>query len=268
MASFRRHGAVLLALLAAAIALPATGQTTRPGEQRRETIEADVSTRTIAVDAGFAGTQVVIFGTVENSRQVSPDARIYDVAVVIAGPREEIVSRRKSNVGGIWVNTASCGFKDVASYYAVVTTRPIGDIAPRPLLWQHGIGFENMRFATDDKLGSKELEDYRDAVLRIKTAQGLYREVPRGVAFIGKSLFRATVDLPANVTIGEFTALIFLFRDGELLSTFKTRLGLEREGIEQTIYSFAFRQPFWYGVVAVGFALLAGLIASQVFRRD
>lgn len=233
----------------------------------KETIEADVSTRTVAVDTAFTGTRIVVFGTVENSRQIRADEGLYDIAIVLEGPREPLVTRQKSNIGGIWINASSYTFKDVPSFYAIVTTRPVAEIAPKPVLWQNGIGFENMRFTAIEKLGSKELDEYRDAIVRLKGDQKLYVSGERGVAFIGKSLFRATVDLPANVSIGEFNAWIYLFRKGELLSTYKTRLGLQREGVEQQLHSFAIEQPLLYGIAAVSLAILAGLAASFAFRR-
>jgi uncharacterized protein (TIGR02186 family) len=262
---FLGPAALILWLFATAPA--ASAQTSTGGALPKETIEADVSTRTVAVDTAFAGTRVVVFGTVENSRQLRADEGLYDIAIVLEGPREPLVARRKSNVGGIWINTTSYTFKDVPSFYAIITTRPVAEIAPKPMLWQNGIGFENMRFTAEEKLSSKELDEFRDAILRLKGEQKLFVESQRGVAFIGKSLFRATIDLPANVSIGEFNAWIYLFRKGELLSTYKTRLGLQREGIEQQLHNFAIRQPLWYGISSVLLAVLAGLAASVVLRR-
>ncbi|MEZ5775540.1 MAG: TIGR02186 family protein [Hyphomicrobiaceae bacterium] len=266
---------VLLSLSALAQTLAQTsGPTVAPAgtataePDRRESIEADVSTRNISVETDFTGSQVVVFGTIENSRQISADQGLYDIAVVIEGPREALQTRRKSNVAGIWINTSMIRFDDVPSYYALVTTRPVTEIAPKPVLYQHGIGFENLRFQTSAQLGVKELEDFREAIFRIKRRQSLYLDQPRGVAFIGRSLFRASVDLPANVSVGQFTAWIYLFRGGDLLSTFKTKLGLERGGFEREVHNLAFRQPFVYGLAAVGFALVAGLLASMAFRRN
>lgn len=257
---------MMCAAWAAAAAETASPPAAQPDQH--EAIEADVSTRQVAVESDFAGTQFVVFGTVINSRQASALEGYYDIAVVIAGPKQEIVTRRKTNVAGVWINTSSVAFKDIASYYTVTSTRPVEEIAPKPVLWQHGIGFENMRMASLDAIGAKQAEEFRSAVLRIKKSQGLYQEEPRGVDFIGRSLFRATVDLPANVPVGEFTAWVYLFRKGELLASYKTRLDLQREGFERLLYRFAMRKPFYYGLGSVGLAVLAGLVASTLFRRD
>ena len=51
-----------------------------------------------------------------------------------------MVVRRKSNVAGLWLNTASATFDNVPSYYAVASTRPIDEIAPEEFRALHGIG--------------------------------------------------------------------------------------------------------------------------------
>jgi uncharacterized protein (TIGR02186 family) len=237
-------------------------------EPKRETIEADVSTRDVSVGADFTGTRVVVFGTILNSRQQSAEEKLYDVAVVIAGPNEGLIARRKGNVAGLWINTSSFKFREVPSYYAVISTRPVKDIASRPVLWQHGVGFEQMRLVPVENIGAGEAERFRSAVVRVKKAQGLYREEPNGVTFRGRSLFRASVDLPANIPIGEFTAWVYLFEKGDLITTYKTRLGLQRDGFESALHGFAMHYPLLYGVTAVAMALLAGFVATWLFRRD
>ena len=253
----------LVAALAAG-AIPVRAQTTPAA---KETIEADVSTRNISIESDFTGTRVVIFGTIENSRQTSPDDNLYDLAVVIVGPRESIVARRKSNVAGLWVNTSAFRFREVPSYYAVLSTKPVREIASLPILYQHGIGLENMRLFPDENIGADDAEQFKSAVLRVKQQQGLYRQEPKGAGFIGRSLFRASVDLPANISVGEFTAWIYLFEKGDLITTYKTRLDLQRGGIEQFIFNLADHYPLLYGLLTVLLALIAGFLATLAFRK-
>ena len=67
-------------------------------------------------------------------------------------------------------------------------------------------------------------------MVRLKRRDGLYRDEDFGVVFVGSNLFRATIELPANVTVGPMDARVFLFREGKLLSQFETRVNLQREG--------------------------------------
>ncbi|HYD16103.1 MAG TPA: TIGR02186 family protein [Hyphomicrobium sp.] len=237
----------------------------------KEIVEADVSTRSIAVTSGFTGTEIVIFGSVVNSRQPSAEAGYYDVIVVLEGMPTPLLARRKSNVAGLWVNTDSVGFESAPSYYAIASTRPIEEIADNALLEKNAIGLDFVRLAPAAKsvieTQPTELKAYKDAVIRLKEKEGLYIEQDYAVIFIGRGLFRSTITLPANVPVGPLTARVYLFREGELLSTFQSRVKLEREGIELWLYRFAMRRPALYGLMAVAVAIVAGLIASTVFRR-
>ncbi|MEZ0281789.1 TIGR02186 family protein, partial [Methyloceanibacter sp.] len=87
------------------------------------------------------------------------------------------------------------------------------------------------------------------------------------IGFIGRSLFRGSVDLPVNVPIGRYTTQVFLFRDGKLLSQSQSSLQVHKVGFERVVYMLAFRYPLAYGLLAVLMAVSAGLLAYTIFRR-
>ena len=247
------------------------GPSKADAEQPPEVVEADVSTRTIAVTSGFTGTEIVVFGSVVNSRQPSAEAGTYDVIVVLEAMATPLLARRKSNVAGLWVNTSSVAFEGAPSYYAIVSTRPIEEIADDDLLEKNAIGLDFVRLApaAQSAIATQpgELKTFKEAVIRLKQKEGLYLKQDYGVIFIGKSLFRSSIALPANVPVGPLTARVYLFREGDLLSAFSSRVRFEREGLELWLYRFAMRQPTLYGLFAVLVAVMAGLIASALFRR-
>ncbi len=253
---------------APALAAPEAGQPKEP----KETVQADVSTRRIAVTATFSGTEVVVFGAVDNSRQPSAEAGLYDVVIVLVGTPSRLVARRKGNVAGMWMNVQSLVFDSVPSYYAIVSTRPLDEIASEDVLKAYDIGFEHVRMtlASGSFTGppTKQIKEFRDAVIRIKQRSRLYQQQEYGVAFIGRSLFRASIDLPGNVSVGPFDTRVYLFRDGELLSQYTARLNLEREGVEEALHGFALRYPLLYGLAGVLIAVTAGLSASTFFRKN
>ncbi|WP_333795055.1 TIGR02186 family protein [Hyphomicrobium sp.] len=241
------------------------------GAAPKEAVEADVSSRTIPITSAFTGTEVVVFGSVVNSQQPSAEAGYYDVIVVLEGMPTPLIARRKSNIAGLWVNTDSVTFESVPSYYAIASTRPIEEIAEPALLERHAIGHDYARLSLAARSAveteSGELKDYKDAVIRLKQNDGLYIMRDYAVIFIGKSLFRASIALPANVPVGPLTARVYLLREGQLLSSFQSRVLLERSGLELWIYQSAMRHPLYYGLAAVLIATLAGLLASMPLRR-
>jgi len=237
----------------------------------KESVQADVSARNVAVTSSFNGTEIVIFGAVDNSQQPSAESGYYDVLIVVEGVPGRLVARRKNNVAGLWLNTASATFDLVPSYYAVASTRPIDEITTEEFRATHGIGFQHLRFAPafgqQQALSTEDLQAFREAIVRLKQKQGLYVQDHFSVAFIGRSLFRSTIELPANVTVGPFETRVYLFRDEKLLSQYTIRLNLEREGMERHLHAFAFGYPALYGLMTVAIAVAAGLIASTVFRK-
>ena len=237
----------------------------------KESVQADVSARNVAVTSSFNGIEIVIFGAVDNSQQSSAESGYYDVMIVVEGVPGRIVVRRKNNVAGLWLNTSSATFDVVPSYYAIASTRPIDEITTEEFRASHGVGFQHLRFTPafgqTQALSTEDLKEFREAIVRLKEKQGLYIQDNFRGAFIGKSLFRATIELPANVTVGPFETRVYLFREEKLLSQYTVRLNLEREGLERHLHRFAFGYPTLYGLMTVAIALAAGLIASTVFRR-
>ena len=236
-----------------------------------ESVQADVSARNVAVTSSFNGTEIVIFGAVDNSQQPSPESGYYDVLIVVEGVPGRVVVRHKNNVAGLWLNTSAATFDLVPSYYGIASTRPIDEIASEEYRALHGIGFQHLRFTPavgqDQALSTEDLKEFRKAIVRLKEKQGLYVKDEYGVAFIGRSLFRASIELPANVTVGPFETRVYLFREEKLLSKYTVRLNLEREGLERHLHAFAFSFPTLYGLTTVAIAVAAGLLASAVFRR-
>ena len=243
-----------------------------PTESQTESISADVSARRVAVTASFTGTEVLVFGAIANSKQSSSAAGYYDVVVVVKGIREKLVARKKEHVGGIWINSGSQSFSNVPNYYAISSTRPLDDIASEDVLDKYGIGFMHIHMQADNsKAGhnvSKDaLKAFRTSVIRLKKKNGLYIDKPYATAFVSSNLFRSTLHLPANVTVGPFETHVYLFHEGEMLSQHSSKLTLEREGIELMMHKFAFGYPFFYGIFALLTAVSAGLIASQIFKK-
>lgn len=252
------HAAIILLLGMAGHAAAQAG---------KEGVEADASTRQVAITSSFTGTEILVFGAVANSVQPSPEAGTYDVIVVVEGMPAPVVVRRKARVGGIWINTRSVRFASAPSYYAIASTRPIDEIAERGVLDAHAIGFEHVPMVPFDVFDPAELPAFKDALIRLKEDERVYVKSDFGVSFIGRSLFRATIALPPNVPVGPLTAHVYLFRDGKMLGEYNSRVMLQREGIERYIHDTAMSQPLLYGIVTVLLAGASGLAAAFAFRR-
>lgn len=231
-----------------------------PGDSpRASSLVADLSQHLVAITTGFVGTNVLLFGAVDSGG---------DVAVVVRGPVRDLTMHRKNRVLGVWVNTASMVFRQVPSFYALATSRPLEEIAPASVLARQEIGVENLRLRLPRAKVSPNLaKEWREGLIRNQQARGLYPLEPQTVTFLGNRLFRTTLHLPANVPTGTYQVDVFLLKEGRILSAQTTPLLVSKVGTEAWIFEFAHQYSALYGLVAIALALVAGWLGHLAFRK-
>lgn len=253
---------------------------------RADTLVTDISEDRVAISSIFTGAELLLYGTIDRDPSLPATRNRGDIVVILRGPTEELVVREKERTAGIWINRNSVEFALVPSFYFLASTRRLEDIGDIAELRGREIGIRYLRMRpkkTAQNIGADSaspvgiaealagnLNRYRAAVIRNKKRDGLYREIEgvndEGVRFRGGNLFRAKLTIPANVPVGNHTAEVHLLRDGKIISTTTKNIFIHKTGVERSIYQFAHRQPFFYGVAAVLTALFAGWIASVLFR--
>lgn len=246
--------------------LATTGVALAAEPPAQEQVQSDISTREIAIQSNFTGIEIVLFGAIDFTSVPATNETQYDVIMVVRGPSEPMVMRRKERKLGLWVNGPSEAFASVPSFYAVLASRPLRAIAPEATLKELGVGFSALDFSAEptDEVNKAR---FRSSLIRLKEERSLFLESDDAISFIGRSLFRGSVDLPVSVPIGTYTTQVYLFRDGKLLSQDNSTLQVHKVGFERIVYLLAFRYPFIYGLIAVVIAVVAGLIAWAIFGR-
>jgi uncharacterized protein (TIGR02186 family) len=241
-------------------------------------ISAALTETTVRVSSDFRGDRIVLYGAV-----FDPANRPSDVVVIVRGPDEPIRIARKTRVAGIWVNSRPVVFQGAPGFYIAASTRPLDDIARFRQLRQLEAGVDHLQFnapaeqMTETRYGVRDVVvsrlgadylDWKNAVVRLKTSEGLYAVNEHGVRFVDKGLFRAEIALPAEAPIGQYEARILLFQNGRPVSEKDRTLTVEQVGVERALYLWAHQRPWSYGLAAMAFALGAGWAASAAFRRD
>src|SRR5262249_29762860 len=87
-----------------------------------------VSNHPVQINSSFTGAELLLFGTVEPNG-VARERPSYDIVVTVTGPRQDVVTRRKARVVGIWVNAESRTFTAAPTYLAVLSNRDLDLIA-------------------------------------------------------------------------------------------------------------------------------------------
>ena len=235
---------------------------------RAETLVTALSTERVSIESNFTGSGVVIFGSVERDRQTVARADPYEIVVTLTGPLRSMVARRKERVAGIWINQASSELPRVPSFLAIATTAPMADVAGNRVRAGQGLGFDMLPTrGLPDALPPVRTE-FDAAFLRLMQKEGLFTLNEGRVEFLSPQLFRAPIDLPANVPIGWYTATVYLFSGGVLLAKTTQDFSILKGGFEQTITDLAHRQPAVYGLATVIVACFTGWLAGVAFRRD
>jgi uncharacterized protein (TIGR02186 family) len=241
------------------------------GDARCEHLVVALSSHQVQINSSFVGTDLVLFGSVERDDQSVSRTGGYAIVVRVIGPQLTKVTRRKDRVLGIWVNAESRVFIDAPGYFAVLSNRPLNEIAGPEVLRRYQIGLENVVFpqAIAGDIGDVPLTDpFRTAFLRLNREQRLYREVNNAVTFLTPTLFRAAIRVPANVPVGTYTVDVNLFADGVMLAQSNSAIDIQKVGFEQFVANSARDHGLLYGLATAALALLTGWFASVVFRRD
>jgi uncharacterized protein (TIGR02186 family) len=226
---------------------------------RAAPIVVDLSEHLVAITAGFAGAEVLLFGAVDEPG---------DVVVIVRGPTRPLIMYRKSRLFGIWVNADHMTFEDVPAYYAIASTRPLEDIAAPTVLARNEMGVENLRLELPRAKASPNVaQEWRDALIRNQQRVRLYPAEVGRVGFLGNRLFRTRLTLPANVPTGAYEAKVYFLREGQIVSAQTTPLFVNKIGMEAEIFDFAYEQSALYGIIAILVALMAGWLAHVAFRR-
>lgn len=219
---------------------------------------ASLSNHLVAITTGFSGTDVLLFGTSGGEG---------DVVVVIRGPDVRQPVRRKGRQVGIWLNEREVSFDGVPGFYALASNRPLDEFLPNRVAARHQIGVEYLSLRPRGQVSAAETAEFRQALIRNKQRLQLYAQAPSEIAFLGGTLFRTDMYIPANAPVGAYTVAVYLIRDGDVASAEVTPLIVSRVGLEARIFEFAHRWPVAYGLLAIVIAGMAGWLANLAFRE-
>lgn len=260
----RRALLVLILVVSAASAYAADDEPRIP-----EAVNIGVSSREIAIAPDFSGTEVTVFGAIDNPDPYLLAIGAYDIVVSLEGPRDFITVRKKQRVLGVWVNRSGLTFESMPESYSMASTKVVDKIATPLELTTYNVGLPRARIVPSTFSGrAEEVAEYRDAFLNLKHKSKLYQSNPGGVTFVSSSLFQANIQIPADIPNGTHTIRAVVFKTGVVVAEKELTLHVQKTGLEQMITRAATENALYYGLFAVLLAIITGWGASLMFRKD
>jgi uncharacterized protein (TIGR02186 family) len=224
----------------------------------------DVSQHEVEVRQGFTGTELLLFGAILDP-QGARAGRDYDIVVVLKGPVQSIMVREKRKVAGVWVNADSTGFRSAPLFYAVASSRPIRDIVDDKTAAIYELGLPWLQLSPIGAIDPQQQSRFAAGLVALNRSGGLYQQQDDGVKISEQVLYQARIALPSSVPTGLYTAETFAIRNGRVVTSAISRVEVRKLGFEGAIASFADRQAFFYGLLAVTVSVLMGWIAGRLF---
>ena len=236
--------------------------------QAKPVLVPDVSQRNIEIAYSFTGAELLLFGAI-----LYPGGRLptgeqpTDIVVVVKGPTQSILMRKKEKVAGIWVNAARLRYRSAPSFYAIASSKPIDRLVDDRTRAIYELGLDSLQLSPASSAPAPIQDRFQKGLVDLKRRAGLYYEAPRAVEITDGVLYRARVSIPARVPVGRFTAETFLIRDGRVLAAAVRDIDIRKSGFERFVARAADRSSVTYGLVAVALSVFLGWAAGWIARR-
>ncbi|MEO0771865.1 MAG: TIGR02186 family protein [Pseudomonadota bacterium] len=236
---------------------------------KAEEVVLGLSQDEVAITATFDGSQILVFGAVKREEPI-PEGPPLQVVVAASGPSEPVLVRRKERRFGIWINTDAVLIDSAPSFYKVATSAPFEFAMTDQQDLQYRVSvnraIQSVGAAFGTAAGTGGAQDFTEAVIRIREDNDLYKVVENAVTVDQQTLFRTAIEMPANLTEGEYSIRIFLTRAGEVISLYETQIDVKKVGLERWLYNLSREMPLIYGLMSLAIAIFAGWGAAAIFR--
>ena len=222
----------------------------------KKLIIADISDNKINIDVGFKGAKLLFFGVIDEEG---------DVVVSVTGPRKIVKVRKKEKKIGLWLNSDTKIFFDVPSYYYVASTRPLKELNAENVLKINQVGIENIRFAGAEE--QEERSSWVSGIIKSMIEAGRYNPKQGLIQISDKRLFKTELNFSAELVDGQYLVDTLLLKEGAVIAARRSFINVSKTGYGEKIYKMANDNSLFYGLIAVFFAFIFGLIVHEITRR-
>ena len=227
----------------------------------------DLASDHVDITTGFNGAPIYVYGVIDPA---DSELSELNLVIVIKGPEQTLIVRRKDQFMGMWMNLDSIVFKDVYGFYDLASSSPnLIDITTPQILAENDIGLNYLQYESlEGEIGDSAMQAFHEALIQSKQSRGLYALSERTVDFISGPFFRAEFRVPASVPTGEYSVTGYLFHDLKLVDQYTVNLKVGQIGFNAMVFKYSKDHSLFYGLTAILIAIIMGWSASAFLRQD
>ena len=224
----------------------------------------DENEKDIRIKPNISGTEVVLYGAMPSG--------IKDIIIEVVGPARNISLEEKRRIFGFWLGLGRADYFQVPSYYNIMSSRKISEIADQNVFDKLRLGVTNLPLgnatisnsSTSQNIFNKNLKKYMLDKGQFNIGENEI-SVKSGPGKVG--IFSTEFLLPSNSYQGKYYVRYFIFQNGEFLSYAENKIDLKQAGFSRIISLIATNFPLLYGILAVILSGSLGWLISTIFRR-
>ena len=220
----------------------------------------DLSDHNIKIETDFVGKEIIIFGILEDNQET---------LITIKGPEKNSKIQKKERILGFWFNTKQITYNKIPSIFFIASSAKIKDILPISTLIKEELSFDYLlenKISQRNFISDTSLETWKENFVRIKKNKNLFKEYK--IEKIENKLFQTRIFFPSDSIPGDYLVNVYQIKNNLILNKKEKKIILAKSGIGSRIYDFAHKNSAAYGLFAVIFAILSGLLAATLFRRS
>jgi len=223
----------------------------------------DLSDEIIKIETNFTGKEIIIFGLADP---------LYDTILVIKGPKKDATLTIKERLFGIWIKTKKFKYKEVPSIFFTASTVPINYLLDDKVIRDKGLNFKNFDYNSLNENNNNDIKIYEDSLyewntnfIRKQNENNFYKQYY--LKIVDGKLFQTRVFFPSKTMPGIYNVEVLQVKDKKVINEDNKKIVIKKTGIGNKIYNFAQKQPVFYGILSIIFAVISGIMAATAFRR-
>ena len=219
----------------------------------------NLSEKEIQIQTDFNGKEIIIFGILNKD---------HDTVISIKGPDRDTKVLKKERILGFWFNTKKVIYKQLPLLFFIASSSPIKEVLSEDTIIKEQLYFDALlvnAITQRDFIDQNNLKIWNKNLINIKSSENLFKEY--NFENIDDKLFQTRVFFPANSSPGKYNVTVYQVKD-KIIHDRKNRvINIKKAGVGEKIFKFANEKPAAYGLLAIFFAIISGLLAATVFRR-